>query len=81
LVLAASCLLLALLGLPYGLSAQLGVLWLGWCGLNQLQPLIVDEDDSEDSLKALDQNNKNMAGAMNPMGQAGGLMGAANQGK
>jgi hypothetical protein len=50
-------------------------------GLNQLQPLIVDEDDSEDSLKALDQNNKNMAGAMNPMGQAGGLMGAANQGK
>ena len=40
LVLAASCLLLALLGLPYGLSSQLGVLWLGWCGLNQLQPLL-----------------------------------------
>lgn len=39
-VLAASCLLLALLGLPYGLSGQLGVLWLGWYGLNQLQPLL-----------------------------------------
>jgi hypothetical protein len=38
-VLAASCLLLALLGLPYGLSGQLGVIWLGWYGLNQLQPL------------------------------------------
>ena len=38
LVLAASCLLLSLLGLPYGLSAQLGVLWLGWYGLNLLQP-------------------------------------------
>ena len=40
LVLVASCLLLALLGLPYGLSAQLGVLWLGWYGLNLLQPLL-----------------------------------------
>jgi potassium-dependent mechanosensitive channel len=40
LVLVASCLLLALLGLPYGLSAQLGVLWLGWYGLNMLQPLL-----------------------------------------
>ena len=40
LVLAASCLLLALLGLPYGLSGPLGVLWLGWYGLNQLQPLL-----------------------------------------
>ncbi len=39
-VLAASCLLLALLGLPYGLSGQLGVLWLVWYGLNQLQPLL-----------------------------------------
>jgi small-conductance mechanosensitive channel len=39
-VLAASCLLLALLGLPYGLSGQLGVIWLGWYGLNQLQPLL-----------------------------------------
>ena len=39
-VLAASCLLLALLGLPYGLSGQLGVLWLGWYGLNQLQTLL-----------------------------------------
>ena len=50
-------------------------------GLNQLQPLIVDEDDSDDSLRALDQEKKNMTGAMNPMSQAGGLMGAANQGK
>jgi small-conductance mechanosensitive channel len=40
LVLAASCLSLALLGQPYGLSAQLGVLWLGWYGLNLLQPLL-----------------------------------------
>lgn len=39
LVLVASCLLLALLNLPYGLSAQLGLLWLGWYGLNVLQPL------------------------------------------
>jgi small-conductance mechanosensitive channel len=40
LVLVAACLLLALLGLPYGLSAQLGVLWLGWYGLNLLKPLL-----------------------------------------
>lgn len=39
-VLAASCLLLALLRLPYGLSGQLGMLWLGWYGLNLLQPLM-----------------------------------------
>ncbi|WP_094561482.1 mechanosensitive ion channel family protein [Synechococcus sp. 8F6] len=39
-VLAASCLLLALLGLPYGLSGQLGMLWLGWYALNLLQPLL-----------------------------------------
>jgi len=39
-LLATTCLLLALLGLPYGLSGQLGVLWLGWYGLNLLQPLL-----------------------------------------
>lgn len=36
--LATCCLLLALLGLPYGLCSLLGVLWLGWYGLNQLRP-------------------------------------------
>lgn len=50
-------------------------------GLNQLQPLIIDDDDSDEGMKALDQDRKNMTGAMNPMNQAGGLMGAANQGK
>jgi len=50
-------------------------------GLNQLQPLFLEDDDSEDGAKALTENNKQMSGAMNPMGQAGGLMGAANQGK
>ena len=39
-LLATTCLMLALLGLPYGLSGQLGVLWLGWYGLNLLEPLL-----------------------------------------
>lgn len=50
-------------------------------GLNQLQPLIVDDGEDDDGVKALDQAKHNMAGAMNPMGQQGGLMSAANQGK
>lgn len=50
-------------------------------GLNQLQPLFLDDNDSDDGLKALEQDRKNMAGGMNPMSQAGGLMGAGNQGK
>ena len=29
----------------------------------------------------MNENQKQMSGAMNPMSQAGGLMGAANQGK
>lgn len=32
-------------------------------------------------MKALNENKKQMQGAMNPMAQQGGLMGAANQGK
>jgi ER membrane protein complex subunit 3 len=50
-------------------------------GLNQLQPLIIDDNDSDEGVKALDQDKKNMTGAMNPMAQTGGLMGATNQGK
>jgi hypothetical protein len=50
-------------------------------GLNQLQPLLLDDDDSDDGAKAMNENQKQMTGAMNPMSQAGGLMGAANQGK
>lgn len=53
-------------------------------GLNQLQPLFIDDTDSDEGTQALDQDRKNMAGGMNPMGamgQPGGLMGAANQGK
>ncbi len=51
-------------------------------GLNQLQPLFMDDEDDEDGAKAINEDRKNMTGAMNPMGQSGGLMGAATgQGK
>jgi hypothetical protein len=53
-------------------------------GLNQLQPLIIDDNENDEGVQALDQDRKNMAGGMNPMNpmaQQGGMMGAANQGK
>ena len=46
-------------------------------GLNQLQSLLMDDQDDEDGAKAINEDKKNMTGAMNPMGQSGGLMGAA----
>ena len=33
-------------------------------GLNQLQPLLIEEDDTDEGLKALSEDRKNMAGAM-----------------
>jgi hypothetical protein len=46
-------------------------------GLNQLQSLLTEDDDDDEGAKALNENSKQMAGAMNPMSQSGGLMGAA----
>lgn len=50
-------------------------------GLNQLQSLLFDEEDDEDSMRAISENKNQMQAGMNPMAQQGGLMGAANQGK
>lgn len=53
-------------------------------GLNQLQSLLFDDDADEDSMKAINEDRKQMQGGMNPMAQQGGLMGmgaAAGQGK
>lgn len=50
-------------------------------GLNQLQSLLLDDEGDEEGMKALNEDRKQMQGAMNPMAQQGGLMGAANQGK
>ena len=48
-------------------------------GLNQLQSLILDDDTDDEGMKAVSEDRKNMSGAMNPMAQSGGMMGAANQ--
>ena len=52
-------------------------------GMNQLQPLLMGDDESDEGTKAVNEDRKQMTGAMNPMNQMqqGGLMGAANQGK
>lgn len=50
-------------------------------GLNQLQSLLFDDEDDEDSMRAISENKNQMQAGMNPMAQQGGLMGAANQGK
>ena len=49
-------------------------------GLNQLQSLLIDDDEDQEGLNALNEGKKQMTGAMNPMQQAG-MMGAASQGK
>jgi ER membrane protein complex subunit 3 len=48
-------------------------------GLNQLQSLLFDDEEDEDSMKVINEDRKQMAGGMNPMAQQGGMMGAANQ--
>ena len=50
-------------------------------GLNQLQSLLFDDDEDEESMRAINEDRKQMTGAMNPMAQQGGLMGAAQQGQ
>ena len=49
-------------------------------GLNQLQSLLFDDEGDDEGLKAINEEKKQMTGAMNPMAQSGGLMGAAQQG-
>jgi ER membrane protein complex subunit 3 len=49
-------------------------------GLNQLQSLLFDDDGDDEGMKAINEEKKQMTGAMNPMAQQGGLMGAAQQG-
>ena len=50
-------------------------------GLNQLQSLLFDDEEDEESMRAINEDRKQMTGAMNPMAQQGGLMGAAQQGQ
>ena len=49
-------------------------------GLNQLQSLLFDDEGDDEGMKAMNEERKQMTGAMNPMAQQGGLMGAASQG-
>ena len=50
-------------------------------GLNQLQSLLFDDESDEEGMRAINEERKQMTGAMNPMAQQGGLMGAAQQGQ
>ena len=49
-------------------------------GLNQLQSLLFDDEADEESMKAINEDRKQMQAGMNPMAQSGGLMGAAQGG-